>query len=74
MAWIPKLCGAVRIIDGVEEVRRRGEVMIGMTRQVDCSWRQELGEGERVRTRLPGMFSSLMVSLLDDVDNGVEGT
>ena len=44
-----------------------------MTRQVDCSWRQRLREGEKVRTRLPGMFSSLKASLLNDVVEGPIG-
>ena len=73
MAWIPKPCGTARIFGEVAEVRRRGGRVTGMTRQVDCSWRQRLREGEKVRTRLPGMFSSLKASLLNDVVEGPMG-
>ena len=35
-------------------------------RVVDCSWRQEWRIGDGVRTRLPGMFSALNASLVDE--------
>jgi hypothetical protein len=53
MAWIPKPCGELRIVGGAEE---------RTTREVCCEWRERVGEREVVRSRLPGMWSSLRAS------------
>lgn len=59
MAWIPKPCGHVQV------PRRSGHRTTGHRSrsgtEVDCTWRQSLGEP--VRSRLPGMISELSAAL-----------
>jgi hypothetical protein len=68
MAWIPRPCGAVRAIDGLEEVRRREGILSGMAMQIDCSWWQPFGEP--TRSRLAGMLSELNACLFSDEGDG----
>lgn len=62
MAWIPKPCGEVRVIGGLEEVRRQGRVETGVITEVACAWRQKAGEP--VGSRFAGMLSQMNAAVL----------
>jgi hypothetical protein len=62
MAWIPKPCGEVRVIGGLEEVRREGRVVTGVMTEAGCAWEQR--PGEPVRSRFAGLLSQLNAAIL----------
>jgi hypothetical protein len=62
MAWIPKPCGGVRVIGGLEEVRREGRVVIGVITEVACAWRQR--GNEPTESRFAGLLSQLDAAVL----------
>jgi hypothetical protein len=62
IAWIPRPCGEVRVMGGLEEVGREGSVVIGVKTEVSCAWRQSAGEP--VGTRFTGLLSQLNAAVL----------
>ena len=66
MAWIPKPCGQVRFLGRAERGTRGRN--LGRATEVECAWRQSLGES--VRSRLPGMISELNAALISGEGNG----
>jgi hypothetical protein len=62
IAWIPRPCGEVRAMGGLEEVRSEGRVVIGVITEVSCAWRQSAGEP--VGTRFTGLLSQLNAAVL----------
>jgi hypothetical protein len=63
IAWIPRPCGEVRVMGGLEEVRSEGRVVvIGVITEVSCAWRQSAGEP--VGTRFTGLLSQLNAAVL----------
>lgn len=60
MAWIPKPCGQVQYVNPVWRWRT-GLLESEMTTELNCTWRQSLGDD--ISSRLPGMFSELRATL-----------
>jgi hypothetical protein len=67
MAWIPRPCGRVQVIGGEQRIQMQDRRGSGVRMEVSCTWRQPLKE--RVRSRLPGMFSELNAALLAGNDD-----
>jgi len=65
MAWIPKPCGEVRVIYGLEEVRIGNR---GATTEVACGWKQ--GADRPVTSRFAGLLSQLNAALLSGKNAG----
>jgi hypothetical protein len=64
MAWIPRPCGEVRVIGGLEEVRREGRVVTGLFTEVACVWRQQADEPVVGSVFFAGLLSQLNAAVL----------
>jgi len=64
MVWIPRPCGEVLVILGVEEVRREGRAEKGLVREVSERWRQRIREDREVGSRFAGMWSRVNAAVL----------
>jgi len=71
MAWIPRPCGEVEVIGGMEEFRREDRVERGVVRQVTERWIQRVGEEGQFESRFAGIWSRLNAAVLKG--EGIEG-
>lgn len=62
MAWIPRPCGEIRVMGGLEETTGQGRTEIGVVTGVFCDWKQTAEEP--VRSRFAGMLSQLNAAIL----------